>query len=327
MNPNPEEYGGYLPLELPEPASEYHERFGSMQLRRYNSGRATFYFAAKQAKASRVFLPYFNCPDIDAPFLKLGIKVERYFLDEDLKPRDITVGPGDLLVWTNYYGNARQEIIDTVVEVNHGRVIVDNCHAFFSPPASGAFNSYSARKFLGVSDGAYLLGESLEVPYGVSRDTSYGSISHLARQIEQGVNSGYPESLANEIRLLDNYSVMSEFTQRVLSGLDYSIIQEKRVQNFLRLHSWLGPANNFSVNLSSQTQMFYPFLHEDSGLRSRLVQKKLYSPTLWSHVIDLVPESSIEALLSRNMVLLPIDQRYDLSDMDKIATMVIGEIE
>ena len=62
----------------------------------------------------------------------------------------------EFILWTNYYGNARDNEIKNVSE-KYPNLIIDNCHAFFSKPIEGKFNCYSTRKFFGVSDGGYLV--------------------------------------------------------------------------------------------------------------------------------------------------------------------------
>ena len=42
-------------------------------------------------------------------------------------------------------------------------LIIDNTQAFYEPPRKGAYNVYSCRKFFGVSDGAYLIKEGIQV--------------------------------------------------------------------------------------------------------------------------------------------------------------------
>ena len=93
---------------------------------------------------------------------------------------------------------------------NFKNLIIDNCHAFFSPPIEGAFNCYSTRKFFGVSDGAYLIKDNFCLSNTIEKDTSFANAVHLIKQWDTGVHSGYPESLNNESRLSNNYKAMSD---------------------------------------------------------------------------------------------------------------------
>ncbi len=321
------EYGGYLPLELPPATGEFYVSDDFWDVVALNSGRATFHIAAIKLRVEVIHLPYFTCAETEQPFRKLGLQVKKYFLTDDLRPRDIDLLPGEGLLWTNYYGNALASSIDAVVEKYGGSLIIDNCHAFFSPPETNAINCYSARKFFGVSDGAYLVGRGLDATEGLARGSSHSSSAHLLQQLDGGTNFGYPSSLENERRLETEISGMSSLTRRILSSVDYDRVRETRAKNLSAMHDILGGLNLFNVNLAASTQMYYPFQIADEGLKNRLVEKKVYNPFWWRHVLDEVPPDTVEARLSREVVLLPIDQRYDAQDIVQIAETVVGCIQ
>ena len=315
------EYGGYLPLELSIDSKEFFQSNQSQKVVRLNSGRATFYFAARFRKFKRVFLPYFTCANTEDPFKHLGIEVKKYYLDSRLLPMNVSLGSDEVILWTNYFGNARDEEIDEVCK-RYPNLIIDNCHAFFTNPRKGAFNCYSPRKFFGVPDGGYLVSEELIDLKEISTDLSYENFSHLLQQIDCGTNEGYVENLKNERRLDHNYLLMSKLTRAILKSINYEKVREKRWRNFLAMHYALKDTNQFSVNLESKTQMYYPFKSENKNLRQILVQNKLYTPFWWSHVLEQVPPTSIEYDLSLNMIHLPIDQRYSISDIETICKRV-----
>jgi len=315
------EYGGYLPLELAQDFKEYYSQDETWQVSGFNSGRAAFYFAAKMKKYKRVFIPVFTCANTKDPFEYLGLEVHRYFLDSKLMPKDISLGCDDVLLWTNYFGNARDEEIDRVCS-DYDNVIIDNCHAFFSRPREGVYNCYSTRKFFGVPDGSYLVTNEPNLFGEVPRDFSFDNFTHLLKQIEYGTNEGYIDNLNNENRLDKNYLRMSKVTQAVLKSIDYQKIKMKRLRNFLAMHSFLGGINQFEINLASETHMYYPLYSDNKNLRQSLVENKLYTPFWWRHVLDEVPVSSIEYGLALNTVHLPIDQRYEIPDIEAICERV-----
>ena len=78
------EFGGYLPLELPEIKGEYYSSDRNFNVLSLNCGRATFYYAAKHSKAKKIYLPYFTCKETASPFHKLGLEVKYYQLDDSL---------------------------------------------------------------------------------------------------------------------------------------------------------------------------------------------------------------------------------------------------
>ena len=103
------EFGGYLPLELAISKQDYYSDNNEFNVIRLNNGRATFYFAAKENKIKKIFLPYFTCDETKDPFEQLKVEIEYYFLDDELLPKNIEQGSQDYLFWTNYYGNASEK--------------------------------------------------------------------------------------------------------------------------------------------------------------------------------------------------------------------------
>lgn len=318
-------YGGYLPLELPPATGEFFFESEAWNVTRLSSGRATFFLAAKQLQAKVVHLPHFTCADTEVPFRKLGIEVKRYFLNDDLLPKAVELKEGEVLLWTNYYGNASVEEISEVVTRYRGSLIIDNCHAFFSPAQVGALNCYSARKFFGVSDGAYLVAEGKPPNYSLPPGRSATSSLHLLKQYDVGTNAGYGDSLLNEARLEVEITAMSPLTQRILSSVDYRRVRGIREENFRLLHALVGHLNLLDIELSSTSHMYYPLMVAQEDLRYRLIEQGIFNPFWWRHVLTEVPGDSIEANLSKYVVLLPIDQRYDHEDMRKIARVVLSQ--
>ena len=67
----------------------------------------------------------------------------------------------------------------------------------------------------------------------------------------------------------------------------------------------------------------YP-LYTGNGneLKKKLIREKIYVPTLWGDVFGITEKDSLEWDFADNIVPLPIDQRYDLKDMDRIAEVI-----
>ena len=136
---NYEEYGGYLPLELPRKKKEYFYKKNELDVLRVNSGRSAFFYSVKFQKIKTIYLPYFNCIETKDPFEANRVKIKYYNLDENLLPKDIFLKKNEFLLWTNYYGNASEDEIKYITS-NFNNIIIDNCNAFFSKPIKKAYN-------------------------------------------------------------------------------------------------------------------------------------------------------------------------------------------
>ena len=88
------------------------------------------------------------------------------------------------------------------------------------------------------------------------------------------------------------------------------------------LHRILAPYNEFPV-FRATPAMSYPFLWKDKQLKNALIQSKIYVPTLWTETLANPESSSWERYLSEYLCILPIDQRYDTSDMEYIGNTVL----
>lgn len=329
MTQSLKEFGGYLPFESHlVNNTHFFDQYAGHKYLAVNCGRAAFFVAAKSMSIKRIWLPVLNCADTRVPFDDLGIEVLFYKLDDQLLPKLDSLESDEGILWTNYYGNASLENLRYIEEKYGGNLIVDNCHAFFATPLQNAWNCYSTRKFFGVADGGFLVypTEYFCSEPNLPKGKSAAYMRHLFDQLHLGTNAGYPASQQNEDRLAVSYTRMSSLTDMLLRNIDYGKIRKIRTENILTLHSHLKDLNKFDINIESPDHMYYPFLHADEDLRYQLVQDKIYNPQWWKHVLSEVSTSNIEYKLSKFMIMLPIDQRYTLHDMNIIIDRIKNNI-
>jgi hypothetical protein len=68
--------------------------------------------------------------------------------------------------------------------------------------------------------------------------------------------------------------------------------------------------------------MIYPFWSMKTGLRQRLIDADIFVATYWPNVRDWCEPDSAECRLAESLLPLPIDQRYDDNDMQRILAIV-----
>lgn len=320
------EWGGYLPIELPK-RSEYFLNVKEEDIVRLDCGRSTFWYALNDCKPQKLYVPYLNCINSTDPADDLGVPYEFYRLSNDLLPIDIDPSQDEAVLWVNYYGNSSPLKVENLIKrYKNTNLIIDNCQAFFTKIFPQVYNCYSTRKFFGVCDGAYLIKDGIS-KIDLPKSESSDAMLFLLKTLERGTNACYRENLQNENRLGKQPYLMSALTRRILSSIDYGEIKRIRNENFNRLHERLCSYNQFNVDISSATHMYYPFLTDRIMLREKLIEKKIYTPTWWRHVPELLDndEHIIEVKLAKYMLMLPIDQRYDTSDMEELADIVLRE--
>lgn len=303
--------GGYFELELNE-SEHYHKK-----ALRLNTARNCFKYVLLARGYKKVYMPYYTCEVMLQPLRELNVQYVFYHVNERLEPIELPeLESTDAFLYTNYYG-LKQSCVEKLAKFYYTQLIVDNAQAFYASPVDGIDTFYSARKFFGVPDGAYLYTNCL-LDVEFERDKSYSRMQHLLQRVDEGPEKAYGLFKENE-NLLDNQPIkkMSRLTEKILSGIAYEEIKEKRIENFLYLDKELGKMNKFqSILPINSVPMVYPFL-TDNGvyLRKKLIANKIFIAQYWPNVLEWSFSNSLEYRLTEHLLALVLDQRYDSMDM------------
>lgn len=312
-----EAIGGYFSLELPL-REEYHKN-----AIRLNTGRNCLEYILRARGYKKVYVPYYTCEVILEPFKKLGIPYEFYHTDIHFEIRDrFTLKADEALLYTNYFG-LKQRYVEQLAEKTGERLIVDNTQAFYAKPIQGIDTFYTCRKFFGVADGAYLYTDKL-LDEEFEQDESYDRMAHLLKRIDLSAEQGFADFRKVDDGL-DNQPIrkMSKLTQRIMQSIDYEAAAKKRRENYLILQEALGEKNNLVLSLDKYAvPMVYPFLAPIKGLREKLIENKVFVARYWPNVLEWTTKDDIEYLLAYQMQPLPIDQRYDETEMKRIIDII-----
>lgn len=310
--------GGYFELEL-LCGEEYHSNAIGL-----NTGRNAFEYILRAKSYKKVYLPFFTCDVMLEPIKKLQLNFEFYHIDKTFRPLiDITqIQQNEVLVYNNYFGICDTQVIEA--SSKYKNLIIDNSQAFFSKPIDSIDTFYSPRKFFGVPDGAYLYTE-IFLDYDLEQDISFNRCSHLLGRIDSGAEPHF------QIYKDNNYSLykqpvkkMSNLTQRILSSIDYMSVADIRRQNFSYLHSKLNKMNMLKFEVAnSDVPMIYPYLTDNGNeLKRKLINNKIYIATYWQNVLDWMDENCFEVDLVKKMIPIPLDQRYNIQDMEMIINII-----
>lgn len=301
--------GGYFQLQLAN-GNEYYP-----DLVRLNTARNAFGYILETRKYTKVYLPFFTCEVMLEPLFRLNIPYQFYRINKQLEPiLDFEIGATECLLYNNYFGlkqNAVERLSHTV-----RNLIVDNAQAFYSEPLTGIDTFYSCRKFFGVPDGAYLQIDT-EKYLELESDISVNRFSHLVKSIDQGIEDSYTDFIQNENGLIGNeIKSMSVLTKAILSNIDYSTCKDKRIENFNFLHENLSSVNELEIDFPlAAPAMLYPFLVSKTGIKEKLIDKKIFVPTYWPNIFKWTTNDMLEYQLAKNVIYLPVDHRYNLHQM------------
>lgn len=311
------EYGGYIPLEL-NYGKEFYFEYNPM---RFNCARSALLHVLKSGKFKKVYLPYYLCESVKVAVERLDIQTEYYNINILLQPEINSIEKEAIILITNYFGVLANKESYTD---KYDNVIFDNTQAFFQTPIfkEGVYNIYSLRKFVGVCDGAYLIGAHIEHSEYDEYIPQYAD--YLTGAIVFGTNQCYAQELENEKQLEQSPVLgISKLSSRIAKSVDYVYVQDKRKQNYEILKTRLSKYNQMNFEWSGEgCPMVYPFLYHDKKMRKKLVDNKIYVPQWWKHVLDIEEANRYERELSEFLLPLPIDQRYSCSDMEDLARIV-----
>lgn len=315
-----EEIGGYFELELRK-GKEYHQN-----AIRLNTGRNAFEYILRAKSYTKVYLPYYTCNVMLEPINKLNLKCDFYPIDLTFNPIfDFSlIKENEAFVYTNYFGICDGQV--KIISKKCKNLIIDNSQAFYSKPLPGIDTFYSARKFFGVPDGAYLFTDK-ELEEDFEQDFSYKRCEHLLGRMDISAEKFY-KSFKKDESLLNNQPIrlMSKLTQHLLESIDYDKISKKRQDNFNYLHSVLKEDNKLNIKLDLKKEavpMIYPFLiNNGQELKKKLIENKIFVATYWPNVFEWVDKNSYEYKLTESLLPLPIDQRYDKRVMNEIIGMI-----
>ncbi|MBO8434825.1 MAG: hypothetical protein IAC55_05855 [Tyzzerella sp.] len=318
------EMGSFIELEYPN-GKEYYKGDNVVRL---NSGRTAIYHSIKSYNCKKVYLPIYQCETVKDFLIKKRIEIEFYTIDENFIPKMDTNEEDSCMIIVNYCGIFSTQYIKNIAD-KYKNVIIDNSQAFFSKPLENCLNVYSARKFFGVPDGAYVVGK----PYLYSDDMyeddhSSDTSLFLMQRIEYGCEGkAYASRTLNEERI-DNSDIknMSKFTRYLLDGIDYENVKKKRIENFNVVRSMLKEKNILDIDKyfdEDCVPMVYPFMIENENLLDYLLENKHFQGNWWRYILDITSKNSMEYRLSKYMIPLTIDQRYTAEDVKILCDKIL----
>lgn len=318
------EIGSFIELAF-QKGKEYYKE--TKNIARLNTGRAGIYHASRVWGCDTVYLPIYQCETVREFLLKKGVTVKYYGIDREFNPQIENIDSNSCIVIVNYFGIMSKERMGEL-SCKYKRVIIDNSQAFFAEPIQDVMNVYSARKFIGVPDGSYVIGKDAhrhvsDYEKGFSSDTSL----FLLQRIEYGCEGKtYSNRSLNEERIdKEDIMKMSKLTRVILDGTDYEENKAKRRDNFECACQLFDDINKLNVKQyynETCVPMVYPLVVEDEKLIYKLLEAKHFQGRWWNYILSETYEGTFEYWLSKYMIPITIDQRYGETELKYIRGLV-----
>lgn len=316
------EYGGFLPLEL-NSGREWFARYAP-HVQRYNSVKAALLSLIHEQRIQRMFIPAYYCPSTISMLCRAVPKIYYYHINDALLPELPDDAFGSCILLVDYFGVRQKEIRAVASAYTRATVILDNAHSFFAEPLWGPslYAVYSAKKFFGVPDGAYLVGRNIHGD-GECFNSSYEYASYLFLSYENGTNAAYDDKKCTDLVLAQHPGPMSKLAHGLLCNVEYNRVIEQRIANFAHLWDAFSKINQISLSQIVPAYCFPALLYIGGGIKSWLIKNKIYVPTLWKPHPKAPAQNDFERHISENGLFLPIDQRYDVQDMSYITNEIL----
>ncbi len=258
------------------------------------------------------------------PLEKLGIPYKTYCINDKLEiDEQINTKNDEYLVYTNYFG-LKDKYCNQLIKSYSDKLILDCSQAFYFTPNTKCNVFYSPRKYFGIPDGGILNMIDPTPLKGISYDTSFERANYLLKSIDVGKEGAYNDYKESE-RSLDNQPIkkMSMLTKYLMSSIDFDAVMKRRITNYNILEKQFGEKNELDVTLNgSSCPMVYPLLLKGKNIKGKLLNEKIYIATYWPNVLKGSKKSSLEYTLAEELACLPVDQRYDKTDMEKMIELI-----
>lgn len=307
--------GGYFQLEC------MNNKFYHSNAILLNSGRNALRYIIKIYNIKKLNVPAYTCKEVIESIKSEDCVIQFYNLNDSLLPIE-SFPSNEYVLYTNYFGVNNHNI--KILERIYSNLIIDNSQSFYSP-CQGLASFYSPRKFFGLPDGGFVLGNK-KINLILEEDYSFNRCGHLLMRWDKGPEYAYSNFKRNDESLINQpIKIMSKLTQALMGNIDYERVKQQRINNFKVLNESLCNSNEMTLRLSdNQIPMVYPYLINSDKIRNKLIKNRIYVAKYWPEIDLIHPINNYEKYLQEFLLPLPIDQRYEKQDMDRILEVIFG---
>lgn len=321
---------------------------------RYSLCREALFVIAESfpKEQRRALLPAYTCSTVVNPFVQAGWNCSYYSVNKSLRIDVNEVkalfsnNKSSLILVHPYLGMDMNDEEIHLLEILHKegcKVVVDLTQCIFSNKDYG-FADYtvgSYRKWYEVPDGGYLKTsiqeEAFKAVYpenekfvslqtdsmylrGLYFDTDNEKVKDISRRLNKQAVSLIEKSIEPH--------AMSAFSISLMSKVDMEKCRQQRFENYKFLHQNLKDNGHFQLactNLEEVTTAplyFVIYVQDRTALQTTLAAEHIYAPVIWPVPNDDVLINETIKSIYDSVLAIPVDQRYDLTDMAKIVETI-----
>lgn len=316
------------------------------------SGRGAISLLLEQINPieKKVLMPAYICDSVILPFIEFGYQCFFYDLNENLSPNidDIFKKENNFGVFLHmgYFGFKTNSNLDTVIKQmkkNSTIIIEDITHSLFSGYKRYKENDFyigSIRKWFGIPSGGFLASKKYKIKQIKSINEDFTKLRkealYLKGEYIQWEDEELKEIFLNKFsiaeNLLDNdlkpYHIDC-LSAQLINKLNNEELFKRRRQNYIYLME--------NINKNDAIEIIFPDVNNDTcplvlpvlinkkrnQIKEKLIREKIYCPVHWPppNQINIHIFESARRLYDSELS-IPCDQRYDISDMERIVTII-----
>lgn len=295
-----------------------------------------------------VLMPAYTCDTVYMPFKQLGWKCCYYSVNRDLYANtqsienEYKLHHPALFIIHPYFGQGLSEDEKQTMKELHDtgcKILVDNTQCIFSEERLPYVDYYtgSYRKWFPISDGGFLESTDETITKPEEENKIFCSLQkgamYLRGEYFVTENEDIKQLSIQLNKAADLHSCgeiiphrMSDFSETQLLKQDIESNKKARFDNYRYLYNNLLKEHlNFASSLDciSSAPLYFPiYLKNRRELQIYLAKYHIYLPVIWPIDDEEVLIDDEIGYIYQNILCIPVDQRYDKNDMERIVKLI-----
>jgi dTDP-4-amino-4,6-dideoxygalactose transaminase len=343
-NSNTSIIGGMFGLQAtPDEDAQYPPFLADTSFFLINS-RSSIWYLINSLKPRQVWCPSYLCHTIIDAINRTESRINFFEVDDQLSiPKNNwvkKVEKGDIVIFINYFGFPTEERILSDVKEAGAWIVSDSSQTLFLSNGEDNidFSIYSPRKIIGIVDGGIICQHSklemdmikLEQPEDSWWLRAFQA-SILRRDFDiQGNDRKWFEIFQETEKEspIGAYKMSDLSKGLLLNHFNYNRIFDKRRENYSTLATRLESIALKPYLPENVAPLGFPIIVSNrDSVRESLFKNQIYPPVHWD-IKNWTPERFRKShALSREIMTIPCDQRYDTDTMEMIADHLLRVIQ
>lgn len=322
-----------------------------------STGRSAITFAIRQIKKVKLskkisaLIPPYTCETVLQPFEDEETEINVYDIENDLSltvdglRNAIEDSDADIVLIHRYFGfDTTSEIKEVIREYQEkGVVFIEDrtqnlFSSFESLPVDYIVGSF--RKWAAIPEGGYCYATNSFIDKSDKPELSDIRLVNAKLQAFQlkndymendiGEKAAFMKAYAEAEHILDmetEFFKMSDESIKIIKQLDVGALKMKRRRNYRYVYEKLADRKDFSILTGKLREgdvpLYLALLTEKrEQLQVWLREHNIYAPIVWPKPNQMPEVSDTVQKIYDQVICLPIDQRYELDDMERMVDLV-----